>query len=40
MNVPGSATGSWRWRAPDGALTAGLAARLREASAEGGRLAQ
>jgi 4-alpha-glucanotransferase len=38
MNVPGSATGSWRWRAPDRAFTPGLAARLREASAEGDRL--
>jgi 4-alpha-glucanotransferase len=39
MNVPGSATGSWRWRAPEGAFTRALAARLHEASAEAGRLA-
>ena len=39
MNVPGSAAGSWRWRMDSGTLTAGLAARLREATAEAGRLA-
>ena len=38
MNLPGSATGSWRWQAAEGAFTPALAARLREASAEGGRL--
>jgi 4-alpha-glucanotransferase len=39
MNLPGSAAGSWRWRMDAGALTSGLAARLREATAEAGRLA-
>jgi 4-alpha-glucanotransferase len=38
MNVPGSATGSWRWRAPEGAFTPSLAARLRDVTAEAGRL--
>jgi 4-alpha-glucanotransferase len=38
MNVPGSATGSWRWRAPEGAFTPALARRLREAGAEARRL--
>jgi 4-alpha-glucanotransferase len=38
MNHPSRATGSWLWRIQDGALTAGLAARLRAASAEGGRV--
>jgi 4-alpha-glucanotransferase len=38
MNLPGSVAGSWRWRMDSGALTPGLAARLREASAEAGRL--
>jgi 4-alpha-glucanotransferase len=38
MNLPGSAAGSWRWRMDAGALTAGLAARLREATAAAGRL--
>jgi 4-alpha-glucanotransferase len=38
MNLPGSAAGSWRWRMDAGALTPGLAARLREATAEAGRL--
>jgi 4-alpha-glucanotransferase len=38
MNRPGSATGNWRWRLRKGALTAGLARRLREAAAEAGRL--
>jgi 4-alpha-glucanotransferase len=37
MNDPATASGSWRWRMADGALTSGLAARLREASGEGGR---
>ena len=40
MNLPGSAAGSWRWRMEAGALTPGLAARLREATAEAGRLAR
>ena len=39
MNLPGSPAGSWRWRMNPGALTSGLAARLREATAEAGRLA-
>jgi 4-alpha-glucanotransferase len=39
MNLPGSAAGSWRWQMNSGALTSGLAARLREATAEAGRLA-
>jgi 4-alpha-glucanotransferase len=39
MNVPGSATGSWRWRASARAFTPALAARLREATEEAGRLA-
>ena len=38
MNVPGSTSASWRWRMDDGALTPELAARLREATAEAGRL--
>ena len=39
MNLPGSATGSWRWRMAPGALTPALGAQLREATAEAGRLA-
>ena len=39
MNLPGSAAGSWRWRMESGALTPGLAARLREATAAADRLA-
>lgn len=38
MNVPGRATGSWRWRMADGALTAEHARRLRAATEEAGRL--
>ena len=38
MNAPGSAGGSWRWQMRRGALTAALAARLREATEEAGRL--
>ncbi len=38
MNAPGSAGGSWRWQMRRGALTAALAARLREATEESGRL--
>lgn len=38
MNVPGRATGSWRWRMAPGALTADHARRLRAASEEAGRL--
>ena len=39
MNDPARAGGSWRWRMEPGALTPGLAARLREAAVEGGRVA-
>jgi 4-alpha-glucanotransferase len=38
MNRPGSASGNWRWRLSKGALTAGLADRLRRAAAAAGRL--
>lgn len=38
MNAPGSAGNSWRWQMRRGALTKGLAQRLREASEESGRL--
>ena len=38
MNAPGSAGGSWRWQMQRGALTTGLAERLREATEESGRL--
>ncbi|MGZ4244846.1 MAG: 4-alpha-glucanotransferase [Solirubrobacteraceae bacterium] len=38
MNAPGSAGGSWRWQMRKGALTKGLAQRLREATQESGRL--
>ena len=38
MNIPGRATGSWRWRMEPGALTAEHAKRLRAASEEAGRL--
>jgi 4-alpha-glucanotransferase len=37
MNIPGRATGSWRWRMAPGALTLELAKRLRAAAEEGGR---
>jgi 4-alpha-glucanotransferase len=37
MNRPGTATGNWRWRLPDGALTRELARRLRAAGAAAGR---
>ncbi len=37
MNVPGRATGSWRWRMAPGALTAEHAKRLRAAAEEAGR---
>ncbi|MEA2195462.1 MAG: 4-alpha-glucanotransferase [Solirubrobacteraceae bacterium] len=37
MNIPGRATGSWRWRMAPGALTAELAKRLRAATEEAGR---
>jgi 4-alpha-glucanotransferase len=38
MNIPGRATGSWRWRMQPGALTAEHAKRLRAATEEAGRL--
>jgi 4-alpha-glucanotransferase len=38
MNIPGRATGSWRWRMADGALTREHARRLRAATEEAGRL--
>ena len=37
MNLPGTATGSWKWRMREGALTADLARRLRAASEAAGR---
>ncbi|MBA3748574.1 MAG: 4-alpha-glucanotransferase, partial [Solirubrobacterales bacterium] len=39
MNIPGRATGSWRWRMEPGALTEEHAKRLRAATEESGRLA-
>jgi 4-alpha-glucanotransferase len=39
MNDPSRAGGSWRWRMQRGALTPALARQLREATAEGGRIA-
>ncbi|MGH2891622.1 MAG: 4-alpha-glucanotransferase, partial [Solirubrobacteraceae bacterium] len=39
LNVPGRATGNWRWRLSTGALTPALARELRAATAEAGRLA-
>lgn len=38
MNTPGRATGNWRWRLEPGQLTARHARRLRELTAEAGRL--
>jgi 4-alpha-glucanotransferase len=38
MNVPGRATGSWRWRMEPGALTEEHAKRLQAATEEAGRL--
>lgn len=38
MNDPASAGGSWRWQMRPGALTRALAARLREATEEAGRV--
>jgi 4-alpha-glucanotransferase len=38
MNDPSKRGGNWRWQLEAGALTAGLAARLREATAATGRL--
>jgi 4-alpha-glucanotransferase len=40
MNTPGRARGNWRWQLRDGALTAALARRLREATEASGRLRQ
>jgi 4-alpha-glucanotransferase len=40
MNVPGRATGSWRWRMAPGALTREHAKRLRAATEEAGRAAR
>ncbi len=37
MNVPGKATGNWRWRCQPGAFTAALAARLRALAKRHGR---
>jgi 4-alpha-glucanotransferase len=37
MNVPGVATGNWRWQMRRGALTPALARRLRRATEEAGR---
>jgi 4-alpha-glucanotransferase len=39
MNTPGRAKGNWTWRLPEGGLDERLAARLRAASEEAGRLA-
>jgi 4-alpha-glucanotransferase len=39
MNIPGRATGSWRWRMAPGALTRGMARRLRAITEDTGRLA-
>jgi len=38
MNTPGSSGSAWRWQLRRGALTSSLATRLREATAEAGRL--
>jgi 4-alpha-glucanotransferase len=38
MNTPGQRRGNWRWQLTPGALTDGLAARLRELTAVSGRL--
>ena len=37
MNTPGTETGNWKWRAPEGAFDDELAAGLREVVAEAGR---
>ena len=39
MNIPGRATGSWKWRMAPGALTSEHARRLRAATEEAGRVA-
>jgi 4-alpha-glucanotransferase len=38
MNVPGRPDGQWRWRCPDGALAEPTWQRLRDLTAEAGRL--
>jgi 4-alpha-glucanotransferase len=38
LNLPGRARDSWRWRLSEGALTSGLAARLRAVTEVAGRL--
>jgi 4-alpha-glucanotransferase len=37
MNIPGRATGSWRWQMRPGQLTSDHAKRLRAAAQESGR---
>ena len=37
MNLPGTATGSWKWRMREGALTTDLARRTEAAGEAGGR---
>jgi 4-alpha-glucanotransferase len=37
MNQPGRASGAWKWRLADGALTPELAKRLHQATAMAGR---
>jgi 4-alpha-glucanotransferase len=37
MNMPGTASGAWKWRLREGALTTALADRLREATVAAGR---
>ena len=39
MNYPSRAAGNWRWRMQPGALSTRLARRLREVTAQTGRLA-
>jgi 4-alpha-glucanotransferase len=39
MNRPGQVYGNWTWQLERGALTAGLAARLRDATTRGARAA-
>ena len=38
MNTPARAAGAWKWQARAGAFTSALAARLRAATEEAGRL--
>jgi 4-alpha-glucanotransferase len=40
MNLPGTASGAWKWGLRGGELTSAHARRLREATAEAGRLAR